>query len=136
MRFFKVEIKDNNTAYASFRCDDPGHECSSSCGPTTETKQTFYFKEEKDALEFYEGRKASLRFAGTAGLYVTYPCAVEDNAEDVECAMCGEFVSLEKALWLDGIQHWACSEAHKKEWKINEQEIEAENAHWARVNGR
>ncbi len=52
-------------------CDTFNEETFS--GPTQETKESFGFLTEADALKFYEQRKASLKFAGCAGDYYTYP---------------------------------------------------------------
>lgn len=60
-----VQIRDNLAAYDTFQEDQPG--------PTDELRSEHVFKTESEAHEFYLGRKSAFRFAGTAGLYVTYP---------------------------------------------------------------
>lgn len=42
-------------------------------GSTNVTHQEYGFINEEDALKFYKGRKAMLKFAGCAGDYYTYP---------------------------------------------------------------
>jgi len=73
MKWF-VNICQNLTALDTFRCDDPGHECSQECGPTTEVLSNHVFDSEEEALKFYEFRKTQTKFFGVAGQYVTYPC--------------------------------------------------------------
>lgn len=61
-----VQYRRNLTAYDTFNEDTFE-------GPTQETQATYSFFTEADALKFYEGRKAMLKFAGGPGDYYTYP---------------------------------------------------------------
>lgn len=59
-------MMDNLTAYDTWNEDHPG--------PTTEEVSTHVFDTFEEALHYYNQRKLMLKFAGTAGMYVTYPC--------------------------------------------------------------
>lgn len=71
MKTYLVHIKDDLTAYDTWRGDDPGRENEPM--ETTETLHTYKFPSFDEAHKFYLHRKNMLRFAGTAGMYVTYP---------------------------------------------------------------
>jgi hypothetical protein len=68
---FRVDIMENLTAYPGYRGDDPGRE--DECHPTTELVSSHLFATEVAALAFYNHRRALQVFAGTTGMYVTYP---------------------------------------------------------------
>lgn len=72
-----VRIMDNLTAYDTFRGDDPGREDEPH--ETTREIDSHEFDTEAEALDFYTRRKSALRFAGTAGMYVTYPVQNTDS---------------------------------------------------------
>ena len=61
-----VEQRTNVTAYDTF--NEETHQ-----GPTCVTDQTFEFDTEQEALEFYTGKKLSLKWLGAPGMYYTYP---------------------------------------------------------------
>lgn len=66
-----VEMRDNVTAYDTFL--EEHHQ-----GPITKVLSTFIFETEGEALEFYRKMKRMLKFAGTDGMYYTYPVQKED----------------------------------------------------------
>ncbi len=61
-------VKQNNnlTAYDDFNED-------TFTGPTNVTDQVFGFLTEEEAMKFFERQKAMLKFAGSPGMYYTYP---------------------------------------------------------------
>jgi len=61
-----VKQMNNLTAYDTFNEDTFE-------GETCIEEEVFEFNTEAEALEFFESRKASLRFAGSRGMYYTYP---------------------------------------------------------------
>jgi hypothetical protein len=71
--FFIVKVMQDVTATDTFRCDDPGHQCTEDCLPSTNELYSESFATEEEAMKFYNRQKNSLRFAGVAGQYVTYP---------------------------------------------------------------
>lgn len=91
---FLIRIRQNLTA-----CDTIFRGRS-----TTRTLQELLFDTREEAEKSYESQKASFRFAGLAGQYVTFPEEVADDYQVPKyfCEHCGEGFSNETYAELDG----------------------------------
>lgn len=72
---FIVKQMENLTAYDTF--NEENH-----FGPTNTVQEEFGFLTEGEAMSFYIKAKNSLRFAGTAGMYYSYPVGIEIQAKN------------------------------------------------------
>lgn len=94
MSKFLVEIKQNLTA-----CDTIFRGQS-----TQRTLSQNLFETETEAEKFYLSEKSSLKFAGLAGQYVTFPVRVDDDFKIYEkfCDHCNAGIESENYTDLDG----------------------------------
>ena len=76
-----VKQMNNLTAYDTFNEE-------TFTGPTQETNYAWGFTTEHEAMAFYAKGKASLKFAGSPGMYYTHPVALSLEGKDTRAVEC------------------------------------------------